>query len=117
VIAILDYKTGNLASVQKALQAVGARTIVTNDLQVIRSASKLVLPGVGHFGSTSMLDQLGLRKVVLDSVEEGKPFLGICVGMQWLFQGSQKPALALLPACAAHTWVGIAWRSRARHVS
>jgi glutamine amidotransferase len=88
VIAILDYRAGNLASVKKAFDALGAQTVVTSDPIVARAAKKIVLPGVGHFSATKALDQLGLREAVREALVRGVPFLGICVGMQWLFEGS-----------------------------
>jgi imidazole glycerol-phosphate synthase subunit HisH len=95
VIAILDYKAGNLASVKKAFDALGAPTVVTSDPIVARAATKIVLPGVGHFAATAMLEDLGLAKGVRDAIRDGVPFLGICVGMQWLFGGSaEAPGVA-----------------------
>jgi imidazole glycerol-phosphate synthase subunit HisH len=89
VIAIIDYKAGNLTSVVKALDYLGAREIeVTQDPGVVRSAAKIVLPGVGHFQATSLLRQLGLTDAVRDGTRKGAWFLGICVGLQWLFEGS-----------------------------
>jgi glutamine amidotransferase len=88
VIAIVDYKAGNLTSVVKALNFLGAEMLVTQDPEVVRSASKVVLPGVGHFQATSLLGKLGLTEAVRDSVAKGTWFLGICVGLQWLFEGS-----------------------------
>jgi len=89
VIAVIDYKAGNLTSVVKALNFLGAREIsVTQDPAVVLGADKVVLPGVGHFQATSLLGELGLTDAVRESVEKGAPFLGICVGMQWLFEGS-----------------------------
>lgn len=88
MIAIVDYKAGNLASVKKAFDALGARAEITSDPALVRKAKKIVLPGVGHFAATRVLEQLGLAKAVQDAVHSGLPFLGICVGMQWLFKGS-----------------------------
>jgi glutamine amidotransferase len=88
VIAVIDYKAGNLTSVVKALKYLGAETLVTQDPEVVRSADKLVLPGVGHFQATSLLEELGLAEAVRESVARGTWFLGICVGLQWLFEGS-----------------------------
>jgi len=87
VIAIVDYGAGNLSSVKKALEHLRAESQVTNDPAVIASAEKIVVPGVGHFSRCQSLNE-NLRKSVLDGIAAGKPFLGICVGMQWLFQGS-----------------------------
>jgi glutamine amidotransferase len=88
VIAILDYGAGNLASVKKAFDVLGAQTVITSDSAVAQTAKKIVLPGVGHFAATAALQELGLTDVVRDAIRGGVPFLGICVGMQWLFEGS-----------------------------
>ena len=88
MIAVIDYKAGNLTSVVKALNFLGAETLVTQDPGVVRGAEKVVLPGVGHFQATSFLEQLGLTDAVRESVAKGAWFLGICVGLQWLFEGS-----------------------------
>ena len=88
MIAVIDYKAGNLTSVVKALNFLGAETLVTQDPGVVRGAEKVVLPGVGHFQATSFLEQLGLTDAVRESVAKGAWFLGICVGLQWLFVGS-----------------------------
>ena len=90
LIAIIDYHAGNLASVQKAFDHIGCESLVTSDPNVVRSAGKAVLPGVGHFSATQTLDELGLRPAVLEMIARGKPFLGICVGMQWMFSGSSE---------------------------
>ena len=95
MIAVIDYKAGNLTSVVKALGYLGAETVVTQDPEMVRSASKVVLPGVGHFQSTSQLQELGLTDAVRESVAKGAWFLGICVGLQWLFEGStEAPGIA-----------------------
>jgi glutamine amidotransferase len=95
VIAVVDYKAGNLTSVVKALNFLGAQTVVTQDPEVIRGTSKVVLPGVGHFQATSLLTRLGLAEAVQESVARGAWFLGICVGLQWLFDGStEAPGIA-----------------------
>jgi glutamine amidotransferase len=88
MIAVIDYKAGNLTSVVKALKYLGAETQVTQDPEVVRAASKIVLPGVGHFQSTQLLTDLGLTQAVRESVAKGTWFLGVCVGLQWLFEGS-----------------------------
>jgi len=74
--------------VVKALNFLGAKTLVTQDPSVVRAASKVVLPGVGHFQATQLLSDLGLTEAVRESVAKGAWFLGICVGLQWLFEGS-----------------------------
>jgi imidazole glycerol-phosphate synthase subunit HisH len=89
MIAIIDYKAGNLTSVVKTLDYLGAReVVVTQDPEVVVGAAKVVLPGVGHFQATSLLQDLGLTDAVRDSIAKGTWFLGICVGLQWLFEGS-----------------------------
>ena len=88
MIAVIDYKAGNLTSVVKALNYLGAETLVTQDPEVVRAAEKVVLPGVGHFQATQLLGELGLTEAVRGSVANGAWFLGICVGLQWLFEGS-----------------------------
>lgn len=90
-IAVLDYGIGNLRSAQKALEHVGARAELTADPTVAASADAVVLPGVGAFGACmDSLRTCGLESVVLQAVESGKPFLGICVGMQMLFDASEE---------------------------
>src|SRR6202051_2623068 len=89
MIAVIDYKAGNLTSVVKALTYLGASGItVTQDPEVVRRAAKIVLPGVGHFQATQLLTDLGLTEAVRESVARGTWFLGVCVGLQWLFEGS-----------------------------
>ena len=87
-IAVIDYKAGNLTSVMKALEALGCTARVTADPAVVRSASKVILPGVGHFQATQLLEDTGLTSAVGEVIARGVPFLGICVGLQWLFAGS-----------------------------
>jgi glutamine amidotransferase len=88
MIQVIDYKAGNLTSVLKALKYLGAETHVTQSPEDIRGASKIVLPGVGHFQATQLLADLGLTEAVRESVAQGAWFMGICVGLQWLFEGS-----------------------------
>ena len=88
MIAVIDYKAGNLTSVVKALRYLGAETLVTQDPEVVRTAAKIVLPGVGHFRATQLLADLGITEAVRESVARGAWFLGVCVGLQWLFAGS-----------------------------
>lgn len=90
MIAIIDYKAGNLTSVQKAFDHLGAETVVTADAAQVANADKIVLPGVGHFQATTTLDDAGLRDAVLSGIERGVPFLGICVGMQWMLASSEE---------------------------
>ncbi|HWZ51749.1 MAG TPA: imidazole glycerol phosphate synthase subunit HisH [Granulicella sp.] len=89
MIAVIDYKAGNLTSVVKALTYLDAREItVTQDPDLVRQAAKIVLPGVGHFQATQLLTDLGLTEAVRQSIAQGAWFLGVCVGLQWLFEGS-----------------------------
>ena len=88
-VTVIDYKAGNLTSVLKALCHLGAELTVTDgDLSLIESAERLVLPGVGHFAATRRLDDAGLTPAIRAAISRGTPFLGICVGMQWLYSGS-----------------------------
>ena len=89
MIAIIDYGMGNLRSVPKALEAVGADAVVSSQPQTILDADSVVLPGVGAFRDCmDNLDRLGLIQVVHKSIQSGKPFLGICLGLQLLFEES-----------------------------
>ena len=88
MIAVIDYKAGNLSSVVKALSYLGAQTQVTQDAEVVRNASKIVLPGVGHFRATTLLEELGITEAVREAIARGSYLLGVCVGLQWLFTGS-----------------------------
>lgn len=89
MIAIIDYGVGNLFSLKSSFASLGAETVVSGDPDVIRSAGKLVLPGVGAFGDASaLLRQSGLDKLVREEAAGGKPLLGICLGMQLLFDYS-----------------------------
>ena len=90
-IAVLDYGIGNLRSAEKALQHLGVDAALTADPAVARRADGVVLPGVGAFGRCmEQLRESGLESVVHEAVEAGKPFLGICVGMQMLFDASEE---------------------------
>ncbi len=94
-IAVVDYRAGNLTSVKKALDHLNADAIVTRDPRVVATADKIILPGVGHFSATAVLAQTGLRAAILERVDRGVPFLGVCVGMQWMFGSSDEaPAVA-----------------------
>jgi imidazole glycerol-phosphate synthase subunit HisH len=97
-VTVIDYKAGNLTSVLKTLRHLGAETTVTDgDLALVESAERIVLPGVGHFAATSRLDESGLTGAIRTAIARGVPYLGICVGMQWLYSGSteapQQPGL------------------------
>ena len=101
MIAIIDYDAGNLRSVEKALEALGQQVIVTKDAETIRQAEKLILPGVGAFGDAmANLQRLGLVEVIRETAASGKPFLGICLGLQLLFEDSDEtpgvPGLGIL---------------------
>jgi glutamine amidotransferase len=95
MIAVIDYKAGNLTSVVKALFALGAKDLnVTADPTMIAKAERIILPGVGHFQATRLLEDSGITAAVRTSIAAGTPFLGICVGLQWLFAGStEAPAV------------------------
>ncbi|MDH5543259.1 MAG: imidazole glycerol phosphate synthase subunit HisH [Nitrospinota bacterium] len=89
MIAIVDYEMGNLRSVQKGFEKVGAEAIITRDISVIESASGVVLPGVGAFTvCMENLEKYGLITPIKSFIESGKPFLGICLGLQLLFEES-----------------------------
>ena len=99
MIALIDYGAGNLTSVKKALAAVGADAIVPSAPDDLAEASGIIVPGVGHFGATRRLDQPWID-AILARVGDGRPLLGICLGMQWLYEGSDEapdvPGLGLL---------------------
>lgn len=101
MVAIIDYDAGNLRSVEKALEALGAETVVTRDPEVIAGSSRVILPGVGSFGDAmERLNQYGLPDVIRRTVSGNKPFLGICLGLQLLFEESEEspgvPGLGIL---------------------
>jgi glutamine amidotransferase len=102
LIAVLDYEIGNLRSAQKALQHLGADARLTADPGLIRDADAVVLPGVGAFGRCmEAVRGAGLEPLAHEAVERGVPFLGICIGMQMLFEGSEESlgatGLGILP--------------------
>jgi glutamine amidotransferase len=91
MIAVIDYHMGNLRSVEKAFESIGARATVTRDPGVIKDASHIVLPGVGAFKDCmGNLERYGLIEPIIRSIEAGKPFLGICLGLQLLFDESSE---------------------------
>ncbi len=101
-ITVIDYKAGNLTSVLKTLRHLGANPVVTGgNLALVESAERILLPGVGHFAATERLDSTGLSGAIRAAIARGIPFLGICVGMQWLYAGSteapQQPGLGQFP--------------------
>ena len=89
MIAVLDYGVGNLCSLTSALNYIGADTVVTSDKQIIESADKIILPGVGAFGDAiAKLRASGLDEIVTEQASRGKPIMGICLGMQLLYERS-----------------------------
>jgi glutamine amidotransferase len=91
MIAVVDYGIGNLRSAEKALQHLGAPARLTSDPEEVANAAAVVLPGVGNFGACMhALRDSGLEAVTLEAATDGRPFLGICVGMQMLFDGSDE---------------------------
>lgn len=102
MIAIIDYDAGNLRSVEKALEAIGQEAVVTRDRNEILSSDKVILPGVGSFGDAmGRLNEYGLVNTIHEVVDSGKPFLGICLGLQLLFRRSDESdgveGLSILP--------------------
>ncbi len=101
MIGIIDYDAGNLKSVEKALLSLGEEAVVTRDRSELLKADKVILPGVGNFGDAmGKLKSYGLDEVIRDVVEKGTPFLGICLGLQLLFEESEEapgvPGLGIL---------------------
>jgi len=102
MIAIIDYDAGNIKSVEKALQSLGEDVIVTRDKDILLKAEKVILPGVGAFGDAMQkLNDFGLVEVIKNIVNKGTPFLGICLGLQLLFDSSEEAegvnGLGILP--------------------
>jgi len=87
-VTVIDYKAGNLTSVVKALRHLGAEVEVTDRPEPLAKAERIILPGVGHFAATRRLDETGLTQAIREAIARRVPFLGICVGMQWLLEGS-----------------------------
>jgi imidazole glycerol-phosphate synthase subunit HisH len=128
MIAVLDYGAGNLRSVQNALDEIGGEYRLVRDAAGLREADKILLPGVGHFGQMMRaLDALGAREALVERIAEGAPFLGICLGLQALFETSEEApevrGLGIFPGIVrrfpAHArvphmgWDRIEWRTRA----
>lgn len=91
--AIIDYDAGNLKSVEKAFHAIGEECVITRDYREIQKADRVVLPGVGAFGDAmAQLKKYELDKVIREVTAQGVPFLGICLGLQLLFEGSEENA-------------------------
>lgn len=102
MIAIIDYDAGNIKSVEKALQFLGEEVVITRDADILLSASKVILPGVGAFGDAmKRLEEYGLVEVIHKIVDKKTPFLGICLGLQLLFESSEEApgvkGLGILP--------------------
>lgn len=99
MIALIDYGAGNLTSVKKALATIGAEVFVPSQPDDLAAANGVIVPGVGHFGASRALDAAWID-AILQRVGEGRPLLGICLGMQWLFEGSDEapdcPGLGIL---------------------
>jgi glutamine amidotransferase len=99
VIALIDYQAGNLTSVKKALATIGADVFVPQAPEDLADTAGIIVPGVGHFGATRALDARWIE-AILARVGEGRPLFGICLGMQWLFEGSDEapelPGLGLM---------------------
>jgi glutamine amidotransferase len=89
-VTVIDYRAGNLTSVVKALRYLDADVTVTDRPEEVRAAGRVILPGVGHFAATRRLDETGITPAVREAIARGVPFLGICVGMQWLLSGSRE---------------------------
>jgi glutamine amidotransferase len=89
-VTVIDYKAGNLTSVVKALRHLDADVTVTDRQDEVSKASRVILPGVGHFAATRRLDDTGITCALREVIAGGIPFLGICVGMQWLLTGSRE---------------------------
>ena len=89
MIALIDYKAGNLTSVRKALAAIGGDVFTPETPEALRGAQGIIVPGVGHFAATRSLDRAWTDEI-LELVGNGRPLLGICLGMQWLFEGSEE---------------------------
>jgi glutamine amidotransferase len=98
-VALIDYRAGNLTSVRKGFAAVGARVFTPETPGELSQAAAIVVPGVGHFSATSVLDD-SWRGAITTAVQNGVPLLGICLGLQWLFEGSDEspgqPGLGVL---------------------
>ena len=91
MVAIIDYGAGNLHSVKNALDFIGAESIITNDRETILSADHVILPGVGSFGDAmDTMTKRGIKDTIIEYTKSGKPFLGICLGLQLLFPESEE---------------------------
>jgi glutamine amidotransferase len=119
VIALVDYGAGNLTSVRKALSALGAEFMTPQQPSDLHGAAAVIVPGVGHFASTSALDDQW-RQTIGDAARAGTPLFGICVGMQWLFEGSDEapgvPGLGLMQGRIARLEGNAATQLKVPHV-
>lgn len=95
MIAIVDYDAGNLTSVKKAMEYLRVPAAITAEPDNVMKADKIILPGVGHFAATANLDASGMKTAIRQRIEQGAPFLGICLGMQWLFESSEEAPWAV----------------------
>ena len=106
MIAIVDYRAGNLVSVKKAVDRLGFECAITSDRAMVERAEKIIVPGVGHFAATSTLTETGLRAAISGAISRQTPFFGICVGMQWMFEWSEEASgvagLGVFPGQCAH---------------
>jgi imidazole glycerol-phosphate synthase subunit HisH len=105
-IAIVDYGAGNLTSVKKAFDWLGHTAVITGDPEQVARAEKVVVPGVGHFAATKTLATSGLQDAITSVIARGTPFLGICLGMQWMFASSTEDpeltGLNIFPGACEH---------------
>jgi glutamine amidotransferase len=119
VIALVDYGAGNLTSVRKALSALGAAFSTPTSPEALSGAAGVIVPGVGHFAATKALDE-PWRKAIGASARQGTPLFGICVGMQWLFEGSDEApgvaGLGIIPGRIARLEGDSAKRLKVPHV-
>ena len=119
MIALIDYGAGNLTSVRKALAALGADYVIPRGPEECAGAAGLVVPGVGHFSSTAALDA-PWRQAIAAAVDAGVPLLGICVGMQWLYEGSEEapevPGLGVVGGRIARLQADAEARMKVPHV-
>lgn len=89
MVAVIDYGVGNLFSLLSSLKAIGADAVITNDVDIIKNADRIILPGVGAFeDAAKKLFESGLHEVIIEEAKNGKPLMGICLGMQLLFERS-----------------------------
>jgi glutamine amidotransferase len=94
-IAIVDYGAGNLTSVKRAFDFLGQSAVITSNADQVGCADKVIVPGVGHFAATQALSSSGLKDAIETAIRRGTPFLGICLGMQWMFtSSSEAPGVA-----------------------